>query len=69
MSNRWVNALVKTIVLLVIVHVIVWIVSLFGVGMLWAHWTSIWGAIITIVCTIIAYFVIYAYFTGGSTDN
>ena len=65
MSNKWVNALVKTLIFLVVVHLIVWVISLFiGGAMIWPHLTSLWGILIGIVGAVISYFVIYAWFTG-----
>lgn len=78
MEKRWVNALVKTIIFLVIVHVIFLglgyffktDVGIFNLYMVWAHWSDGWiNATIGIAATIITYFVIYFCFTHDETKN
>jgi protein-S-isoprenylcysteine O-methyltransferase Ste14 len=72
MNHRWLNALVKTIILLVVFHVVVVVlgvffgtnINIFGLRLFWPHWTSNWmNVIIAIIGGVIIYFSIYGLFT------
>lgn len=77
-NNRWLNALVKTIILLVVFHVVIVVsglffatnVNIFGLRVFWPHWTSNWiNAIIAIIGGVIIYFGIYGLFTGKENHS
>lgn len=68
MRNLWVNALVKTLIFLVIIHVVLLLlgnffrtdIGIFNLPMLWAHWSDNWvDAIIGLIATGIIYLIIY----------
>lgn len=73
MNNRWINALVKTIITVVVIHAIMLVLgAMFGnqIGwfdypMVWAHWHSSGDISIGIVCLLVLYFGIYACCTKG----
>ncbi len=78
MENRWVNALVKTLIFLAIAHVILLILGLFirtdvgvfGIPMIWAHWSDGWiTATIGLVATAITYAIAYFCCTGNGRRN
>lgn len=78
MGNRWLNALIKTVIFLIAAHIILVIwglfaggeVNLFGLRVFWAHWTGGWtNACISIILTIITYFIIYFFFTRNTSDH
>ena len=72
MSNRWINALVKFIIVYVIVHAISLIFGFFGgasYAMVWPHLNSVGNAIISIVISVALYFVIWGFFPGQSAEN
>lgn len=72
MKNRWVNALVKTVIFLVIVHIIFLIlgfffktdIGIFNLPMVWAHWSDNYrDATIGVIAAVVVYFIIYFFFT------
>ena len=72
-SNRWLDALIKTVIFLIVVHIILWIIGMFmgtgagvgGLNFLWPHWTTGGGnTIISIIILIVIYFIVYYFFTG-----
>ncbi len=77
MRNRWLDALIKTLVILLISHIIFLLfgyfirtdIGIFNFPMLWAHWSDNWrDACIGIIGTIILYFVVYFLFSRRSQD-
>lgn len=78
MRNRWLNALIKTIIFWIASHIVFQIlgffirtdVGIFNLPMMWAHWSDNYGDMtIGIIATIILYFVIYFFFTGKDTEQ
>ena len=72
MSNRWINALVKFIIVIVIAHVVVLLFGFFGgsgYSMLWPHLNSWGSAIISVIAAVALYFIIYAWFHGQSANE
>lgn len=78
MNIRWVNALVKTIIVLVIGHIIFLglgyvfplDIGIFHLPMLWAHWTdSYTELIIGLILTIPLYLIIYFFFSMGTDEH
>ena len=76
MENRWGNALIKTLIVVVILHVIMliagWLwgteLGWFGIPMIWAHWHS-WGDILLSVVVLVGlYFGIYFLGTDKGDD-
>lgn len=71
MGNRWVRALVKTLIVLLIVHVVLLLLGFlfgtrigwFGLPMIWPHWHSAWESILAIIAGVILYGCIYVWFT------
>lgn len=71
MGNRWISALIKTIITLVIVHIILLIVGwLWGNQIGWFDWTYVWAhwhtfteICIAVVALLGLYFGIYAFCT------
>lgn len=76
MGNRLVSALLKTLVVLGIVHIIMLIIGLiwgnnygwFGLRMVWPHWHTSMGITTGIVGSLILYIIIYLFFTGERDD-
>lgn len=68
MGNRWMDALVKTLITLVVVHVLLLVLGMifgnrigwFGLRMLWPHWQGTVSAWISIGLAVLVYFGIYA---------
>lgn len=78
MENRWLNALIKTAILLVIAHIIFLLlgflipadIGMLNLPMVWAHWTdSYLDLAIGLVATVIVYLVIYYFFTGNRQER
>lgn len=78
MRNRWLSALVKTLVVLLVAHIIFLLfgyfirtdIGIFGFPMIWAHWTDNWRDLwIGLIASVVVYFVIYSLFTRGSHDQ
>lgn len=78
MRNRWVNALIKTALFLIIAHIILMFlgffirtdIGIFNLPMIWAHWSDNWlDATIGMVLTVIVYFIIYAFFTNDTHEE
>ncbi len=78
MRNRWVNALIKTLILLIAVHVVLLIIGyftgpdrgVFNLPMIWAHWSDGYlDATTGIISTIVLYFIIYILFTGRNRER
>ena len=76
MKNRWLRALIRTVVFLAAAHVVFLILGfLFGkqIGifhwpMVWAHWSD--GAFTSttgIVSAVVLYFIVYSFFTGSDS--
>ncbi len=70
--SRWLNALIKTAIFIVVAHIIFLIlgyfirtdIGIFNMPMWWAHWSdNVRDAIFGIILTVISYFVIYSCFT------
>jgi len=68
MRNHWLSALIKTIIFLVIVHAIFLLlgifvrpgIGMFGLPMIWAHWTDSWrDAAIGMIATVVIYLIIF----------
>ena len=77
-NHRWLSALMKTIILLVVFHVVVvgfgllfgTRVNIFGLRMFWPHWTSNWmNATIAVIGGVIIYFGIYSFFTDKESNH
>ena len=71
-ENRWIDALIKTLIFLVVFHVLLLIsgwffgpnIVLFGLSLFWPHLTSGWiNLILSIVITIVLYLIVYNFFT------
>lgn len=73
MKNRWINALVKTLVTIVVIHAIMLVLGVvfgtqigwFNIPMIWAHWHTNGNITTGIVGLIILYFGIYFFGTRG----
>ncbi len=72
MRSKWVNALIRTIVVLVIAHVVLLFlgyffkadVGWFGMPMIWAHWSDNWmDSILGLALGVAVYLAIYFFFT------
>lgn len=68
MINLWLDALIKTLIFLVIIHVVLLLlgsfirtdIGIFNLPMLWAHWSDNWiDAVIGLIATGIIYLIIY----------
>lgn len=72
MRNRWVEALVYTLITLGVVHVLLLIIGIlfgnqigwFGLRMVWAHWENTISGWIAVALGVVLYFVIYSLCTG-----
>ncbi|NLD20591.1 MAG: hypothetical protein GX663_10195 [Clostridiales bacterium] len=72
MENRWMNAFVKTIITIVVLHILFLILGLYagsGIGwfgwpMIWPHWHGGLNATLAIIAGIVLYFAIYAFWSG-----
>ncbi|NLG03032.1 MAG: hypothetical protein GX567_04245 [Clostridia bacterium] len=78
MRNRWLSALIKTLIVLLVAHIIFLLfgffirtdIGIFNLPMVWAHWTDNWRDVwFGLIGTAILYFVIYGLFTKGSPDQ
>ena len=66
-----------TIITLIVVHIILLILGAFigtntgfwGLSMLWPHWHSLGKAIVSIIATIILFFIIYLFVNSKSNSN
>lgn len=74
MQNRWLNALFKTFLVLIVAHVLLLILGLFwggvqsmlGLPVFWAHWSGgIGSSFLAVILLVLLYFVIYAFFTNS----
>ncbi len=73
MRSRWVTALIRTLIFLVVAHVVFLIlgpifnadIGMFRLPMIWAHWTDSWIDIcIGLIASVIVYLIIYYKFSG-----
>lgn len=78
MKNRWISALIKTVVFLIAAHIILMFlgyfiqtdIGIFNLPMIWAHWSDNWlEATIGMILTVIVYFIVYAFFTNGAREE
>ena len=78
MRSRWGSALIKTILFLIIAHIILMFlgyfirtdIGIFNLSMIWAHWSDNWvEATIGLILTVIVYFIIYAFFTNSAREE
>lgn len=75
MRNRWVDALVITLVALLVSHVLMLVlgaiwgtqIGWFGFEMIWPHWETVGRGILAAIVLIVGYFCIYAWCTGRKT--
>ena len=73
MRNRWINALVKTLVTVVVLHVIFliggWLfgneIGWFNMSMIWAHWHQASDITLGLIGVVLLYCGIYAWGTDG----
>lgn len=78
MRNRWLDALIKTLIFLVIAHIVFLFlgyfirtdIGIFNFPMIWAHWSDNWATrIIGLIAAVIIYFVVYSKFTGNERSS
>lgn len=78
MKNRWLVALIYTLIFLIVSHIVFFLIGfitkndigIFNLPMVWAHWSdSVVEAIIGLILSVAVYFIIYACFTRNLQNS